>query len=116
MDDAPATGHSAQSNRPERRQNHPALHVKLFQVTGGNQHARDNADRLLRVIRAMRKAEKRGGEQLQTPEPAIHLTGCGTPEHPIDDTHQQVAEHEPDDGGEHDELRRLDPTVDLDGP
>ena len=42
--------------------------LKILQITGGHQHAGDDPHRLLRVVGAVRKAERRRRDQLQLAE------------------------------------------------
>ena len=109
VDDAPAARERAEPDRGVGGDHHPERDREFGQVAGGEEHAGDDAHRLLRVVRAVHQAVGRGREQLEPPEPAVHLARRRVPEDPVVRGHQREAGREPDQRRQHHEHERLGP-------
>src|SRR5580765_7631908 len=79
MNDPPAARERAErdgsvrsKDDPERNRQAPAL--RELKVSTSDECSGDDAHRFLRIVAAVAEAVRRGGEQLQAPEPLIDAT------------------------------------------
>src|SRR5713226_6994916 len=90
-DDAPASSQCPASHRRVTSDDYPKGYAVVPQQAAGDQRRGDDAHAFLRVVGAVADAVRRGGDQLQTAEPAVHTVGRLTPDHPTGDHGDQQA-------------------------
>ena len=87
-------------HHPERDVELAAQHALRIEQHG------DDAHRLLRVVAAVSERIHRRREELQDAEPAIDRIGRPSSTGPVDDHHQELRQHEPEQRRQHDAERR----------
>ena len=71
VNDAPAAGQRSEGDGGVCDQHDPERNVKRLDVPSGEQDARDDSRRLLRIVGAVIEAEEGGRHELEPPEPSI---------------------------------------------
>ena len=93
-DDPPAAGVGSRRHRQRRGRDHPGRRPREVgvEVPGRDERERDDAHRLLRVVRAVGEGDEAAGDELAAAEVAVDLGRRAPRDEPDDDRHQREGE------------------------
>src|SRR5208337_2735233 len=109
FDDAPAASHRAATHSKMAADNHPVGNRVVFHQSTSDHGSGDDAHAFLRVIGSVSQTIPSSGDQLKTPEPAVHAARPLMADDPGRENADQPTDEHADDGRKKDEDDRLGP-------